>query len=44
MSSGKREQVEIRRTNRIKSLFGKLLGDPMGAIGVLIVASFLITV
>jgi peptide/nickel transport system permease protein len=42
MSSGKREQVEIRRTNRIKSLFGKLLGDPMGAIGVLIVASFLI--
>ena len=42
MSSGKREQVEIYRTNRIKSLFGKLLGDPMGAIGVLIVASFLI--
>jgi peptide/nickel transport system permease protein len=42
MSSGKKEQVEIRRTNRIKSLFGKLLGDPMGAIGVLIVASFLI--
>ena len=42
MSSGETEQVEIRRTNRIKSLFGKLLGDPMGAIGVLIVASFLI--
>lgn len=42
MLSGKKEQVEIRRKNRIKSLFGKLLGDPMGAIGVLIVASFLI--
>ena len=42
MSSGNKEQVEIRRKNRIKSLFGKLLGDPMGAIGVLIVASFLI--
>jgi peptide/nickel transport system permease protein len=42
MSSGETEQVEIRRTNRIKSLFGKLLSDPMGAIGVLIVASFLI--
>jgi peptide/nickel transport system permease protein len=42
MLSGNKEQVEIRRKNRIKSLFGKLLGDPMGAIGVLIVASFLI--
>ncbi|MGB1919372.1 MAG: ABC transporter permease [Candidatus Puniceispirillales bacterium] len=42
MLSGKTEQVEIRRSNRIMSLFGKILGDPMGAIGVLIVASFLI--
>ena len=42
MLSGNKEQVEICRKNRIKSLFGKLLGDPMGAIGVLIVASFLI--
>lgn len=42
MLSGKTEQVEIRRSNRIMSLFGRILGDPMGAIGVLIVASFLI--
>lgn len=42
MLSGKAEQVEIRRSNRIMSLFGKILGDPMGAIGFLIVASFLI--